>query len=308
MRIKGAIDIVVNPRTPEDVRENLNPTDEYFSIKTRQNLDIRQNGVAIDEYIRMMDRAGIERSLLVASRCGDERWKDSLHYPYERVAELCAKHPDRLSGVAGIDPAMGMRQVRELEHAVKEYGFVSAHFYPHWFDMTADHAYMFPIYSKCIELDIPIMIHVGHNLVYTRDRRLPSVAKPIQFDRISILFPELKLVGIHLGVPWVDEMISMCWKHENVYMAGDAYAPKHWPAQVVHFANSYGKDKFMFATDWPVIDVKRAVDDCMDANYRDESFRKIMRDNAIKVFKLPDQGLATQPAEWAAQVGAKLAD
>ena len=46
----------------------------------------------------------------------------------------------------------------------------------------------------------------------------------------------------------------------------------------------------------------------MDANYRNESFRKIMRDNAIKVFKLPAQGLATQPAEWAAQVGAKLAD
>ena len=45
-------------------------------------------------------------------------------------------------------------------------------------------------------------------------------------------------------------MISCCWKHPNVYMAGDAYAPKHWPASVVHFANTFGQDKFLFGTDF----------------------------------------------------------
>lgn len=308
MAVKGAIDIVVNPRTPEDVRDNLNPTDEHFSKKTRQDLGVRNSGVPIDDYVRMMDRSGIERSLLIASRCGDIRVKDSIHYPYERVAELCAKHPDRLSGVAGIDPMMGMRQLRELEHAVKEFGFVGAHYYPHWFDIAPDHPYIFPVYAKCIELDIPIMIHVGHNLVYTRERRLPSIAKPISFDRIAILYPELRLIGIHLGVPWVDEMISMCWKHENIYMAGDAYAPKHWPPQVINYADSYGSDKFMFATDWPVIDCERAVSDVVHTNYKDHAFRKIMRENALKVFKLPVEGLSRKPKDWSVYAGDRLGD
>ena len=103
------------------------------------------------------------------------------------------------------------------------------------------------------------MMQVGHNLIYSKNRRLPSVGKPIYLDQVAIDFPELKLIGIHIGIPWAEEMISMCWKHENVYTAGDAYAPKYWPEAFVHYANSYGKHKVMFGTDWPVIDPIRAV-------------------------------------------------
>ena len=103
------------------------------------------------------------------------------------------------------------------------------------------------------------MMQVGHNLVYSKERRLPSVGRPILLDQVAIDFPELTLIGIHIGVPWTDEMISMCWKHDNVYTAGDAYAPKHWPPQYVHYANSYGSHKVLFGTDWPVIDPERAV-------------------------------------------------
>jgi len=42
---------------------------------------------------------------------------------------------------------------------------------------------------------------------------------------VAIDFPELKLLGIHIGIPWTDEMISMAWKHENVFIGVDAYAP-----------------------------------------------------------------------------------
>ena len=133
------------------------------------------------------------------------------------------------------------------------------------------------------------MMQVGQNLIYSRSRRLPSVAKPILLDQVAIDFPELRVIGIHLGTPWHNEMIAMCWKHENVYMAGDAYAPKYWPAEVVHYANSYGQDKFMFGTDWPVIGPERAMGEVEQLNFRDSAKRKILRNNAIEVFKLPDE-------------------
>lgn len=300
MGTPGAIDIVVNVRTPEEMQAGLNPTDKVFASQVRQAPEIAQaKGVPIEDYIRKMDRAGIERSLLVAVRCGDRRMSTSMHLPYERVAEICRAHPDRFSGLAGIDPTRGLLQLRELDHAVKELGFVGAHYYPHWFDMPPDHPYVMPINAKCAELGIPIMMQVGHNLVYRRDLRLPSVARPISFDRVAILYPELTLIGIHLGVPWVDEMISMAWKHDNVYFAGDAYAPRHWPPQVVHYADSYGQDKFLFATDWPVIEPERAMTEIDQQGYRPESYRKIMRDNAIRIFNLPSGGLSNRPAEWA---------
>jgi predicted TIM-barrel fold metal-dependent hydrolase len=211
---------------------------------------------------------------------------ESFEVPYERVHEVCSEHPKRFSGLAGIDPFRGMSGLKDLEQAVNEYGFVGAHLYPHWCELPPDHRKYYPYYAKCCELNIPIMMQVGHNLIYSRNRRLPSVARPILLDQVAIDFPELKLIGIHIGIPWTEEMISMCWKHENIYTAGDAYAPKYWPKSFVHYANSYGSHKVMFGTDWPVIDPIRAIEEVDHLNLREESKRLMLRDNAIKVFNL----------------------
>jgi predicted TIM-barrel fold metal-dependent hydrolase len=282
----GAIDIVVNLFTEEEVRLGRDGTDEWFKAQIRMPEEYRK-GVSIDEYLRKMDRAGIERSLLIAVRAGDMRMKHSFEIPYERVAEVCAAHPDRFSGLAGVDPFRGMQGVRELEAAVRDYGFVGAHLYPHWFELAPDHAKYYPYYAKCCELDIPIMMQVGQNLIYVRDRRLPSVGRPICLDRVAIDFPELKLLGIHIGVPWTDEMIAMAWKHENVFIGVDAYGPKHWPPQLVHYLNTYGKHKVLFGTDWPVIDPERSVKEIAELGIREEALPLLMRENALRVFKLP---------------------
>ena len=195
--------------------------------------------------------------------------------------------PIDFSGLAGVDPFRGMQGLRDLEQAVTSLVSSAAHLYPHWCGLAPDHAKYYPYYAKCCELDIPIMMQVGHNLVYSRERRLPSVGRPICLDQVAIDFPELRLIGIHIGIPWTDEMISMCWKHENVYTAGDAYAPKYWPDSFVHYANSYGREKVMFGTDWPVIDPERAVREVEELGLREESKQLLMRDNALRVFKLP---------------------
>ena len=283
--MKGIIDIVVNLFTPQEVEKKQTGLDEDFKEQVRMPKEMR-GGVTIDQYLDKMDLAGIERSLLIAVRAGDIRVPESFEIPYSRVYEICQEHPARFSGLAGIDPFRGMAGLKDLEEAVNDMGFVGAHLYPHWCELPPDHAKYYPYYAKCCELDIPIMMQVGHSLIYSRNRRLPSVGKPIYLDQVAIDFPELKLIGIHIGIPWTEEMISMCWKHENVFTAGDAYAPKYWPEAFVHYANSYGRNKVMFGTDWPVIDPIRAVKEVEDLGFREEAKKLIMRDNALKVFNL----------------------
>ena len=283
--MSGTIDIVVNLYTPQEVKLGQTGLDEDFKEQVRMPKEMR-GGVSVDQYLEKMDTAGIERSLLIAVRAGDIRMPESFEVPYERVQEVCSKNPERFSGLAGIDPFRGMSGLKDLEQAVNEYGFVGAHLYPHWCELPPDHRKYYPYYTKCCELNIPIMMQVGHNLIYSRNRRLPSVARPILLDQVAIDFPELKLIGIHIGIPWTEEMISMCWKHENIYTAGDAYAPKYWPKSFVHYANSYGSHKVMFGTDWPVIDPIRAIKEVDDLNLKEESKKLMLRDNAIKVFNL----------------------
>jgi predicted TIM-barrel fold metal-dependent hydrolase len=287
----GAIDIVCNLFTPEEVRNNQTGLDADFKSQVRMSEELR-NGVPIDTYLAKMDRAGIARSLLIAVRCGDLNVKGSFEIPYQRVADVCARNPERFSGLAGVDPFRGMQGLRDLEAAVRQHGFVGAHLYPHWFGLAPDDAKYYPYYAKCCELDIPIMMQVGQNLVYSRERRLPSVGRPICLDKVAIDFPELKLLGIHIGVPWSDEMIAMAWKHENIFIGVDAYAPKHWPAPLVKYLNSYGRAKVLFGTDWPVIDPERAVREIAEMQLRPETMLALMRENALRVFRLPESGVA----------------
>ena len=280
-----AIDTVCNLFTEYEVSNGQTGLDEHFLEQIRFPAEWRK-GVSIENYIGMKDRAGIDRSLLIAVRAGDQRMRGSFEIPYEQVASVCKKYPDRFSGLAGIDPYRGMDGVRELEHAVRELGFVGAHLYPHWIELAPDHAKYYPYYAKCCELDIPIMMQVGHNLVYSRERRLPSVGRPITLDQVAIDFPELKLIGIHIGIPWTDGMISMAWKHENVYIGSDAYAPKYWPDSFVHYLKTYGQDKVLFGTDWPVISPERAMDEIKQLGISEPVMEKFLHTNAKRIFKL----------------------
>ncbi len=288
----GYIDIVCNLYTPRVVAEGRDGLDSAFKSQVRMPQAIR-GGVTIEDYLNKMDRSGIEHSFLIAVRGGDLRMEGSFEVPYQYVMDVCSEYPDRFAGIAGIDPMRGMKGLKELEIAVTDLGFIGAHWYPHWFNMPPDAAQIYPYYAKCCELDIPIMLQVGQNLVYSRDRRLLSVARPITLDAVACDFPELKLIGIHIGVPWTEEMIAMAWKHENVFIGSDAYAPKHWPREFIHYANTYGKEKVLFGTDWPVIDPERAVSEVTELGFRDESFSLLMRDNARRVFGLANS--ADQP-------------
>ena len=66
--------------------------------------------------------------------------------------------------MAGLDPTMSGV---ELERAVRDLGFIGAHFYPHWFELAPDHARWYPFYAKCVELDIPVQMQVGQSMIYT---------------------------------------------------------------------------------------------------------------------------------------------
>ena len=127
-------------------------------------------------------------------------------------------------------------------------------------------------------------MQVGHCLLYTKDRPLKSVGCPIYLDH-CLDFPELKLVGIHTGWPWVEEMISVSWKHPNVYIGTDAYAPKYWKPELINFINSWGQDKVMFGTDFPIIDFERATRE-VEVLGSEVSKEKLMWKNAARLYGL----------------------
>ncbi|MEC7256705.1 MAG: amidohydrolase family protein, partial [Pseudomonadota bacterium] len=85
---------------------------------------------------------------------------------------------------------------------------------------------------------------------------------------------------------WTDEMIAMAWKHDNVFIGSDAHAPKYWPESFVKYINSYGQDKVIFGTDFPVLDFERTMREIGDLNLRPIPRRKFLRDNVLRIYGL----------------------
>ena len=285
-----AIDGVVNIYNADALARRPNWGQRFFGEKMRASKATVQ-GVELDEMLARMDRAGIERAFLIAAKCGPLGHPSCYHMPPEVVDRAVAAHPDRFLALLGIDPTQGMAAVYELQRAVEEKGYVGAHGYPHWFELPIDHARWYPIYAKCCELDVPIQHQIGQSMIYAPDYPVRSVGHPITMDPVACDFPELRLIGIHVGIPWTDEAIAMAWKHENIYLGSDAHSPKYWPASFTNFINTYGQDKVIFGTDFPVLDFERTRAEIEALELRPGPKRKFLRDNIIQIYKLDRFGI-----------------
>ena len=280
-----AIDAVVNIQTEEALK--YRPKDRQNFYLNKIGVDEKSfNGLTLQEMLHQMDAAGIEKAFLIAPKIGRTGLTGSYSIPYQLVAGAVKDFPDRFYGLAGINPYDGMDGVREFEKAVTEFGFIGAHVYPHWFELAPDHAKYYPFYAKCTELGVPIQMQVGQSLIYASNNPMRSVGQPITIDAVACDFPDLKIIGIHIGIPWHDEMIAMAWKHPNVYIGCDAHAPKYWPKSFIKYINSYGQDKVIFGTDFPVIDFKRALDEIGELGFKSEPLSKLLRYNVEKIYNL----------------------
>jgi predicted TIM-barrel fold metal-dependent hydrolase len=281
-----AIDAVVNIWTEEALRQRPAWGTDFFSGKMNADKSMVSNAISLERMIEMLDEANIGMAFLIAARSGRPGLPGCYHMPYKVVADAVAKYPNRFRALAGIDPYTGMKGVKEFESAVKNDGFIGAHLYPHWFELEPEHRKYYPFYAKCVELDVPIQMQVGQSMVYAPDFPCRSVGRPISLDTVACDFQELKLIGIHVGIPWTDEMIAMAWKHKNVYIGCDAHRPKYWPESFKRYINSQGQDKVIFGTDFPVLPFKRTVEDIDAIGFKPEARRKLMRDNVLRIYNL----------------------
>ena len=276
----SVIDIVINLWTREVTQKYPAKLDPFW--RWAKIYDETKQGIPLQEEIRRMDIAGISKGLLIATTGGKPGSDEFFEKPYTVIQQVVASHPERFKGVIGVNPFQIMNWLKKLDQAVRECGFVGAHIYPHWYGSPPDDRAYYPFYAKCAELSVPIEIQVGHSA----QEFLATVGHPMALDRVAIDFPELKIIGIHTGYPWVEEMIAVAWKHPNVYIGTDAHAPRYWDPSLVRFINGRGQDKVIFGTDWPVIDFQRAVTEIETLGLKETANRKLLFENAVRVFRL----------------------
>lgn len=282
--MSGAIDAWCNFFTDEGIRIVFTENPEVsFMMGDQWGRHDLMVGYEPEQFIEQkMDPAGVERVIVPALQQYLYRDRQLVRVPWESVARVIERFPDRVSGLYGIDPFSGMKGVRELELAVTQYGFVGGHVHPYGFDTPINDARFYPFYAKCAELGVPVELQTGHSAEFMPSRH----GHPLLLDDVAIYFPELKLVGAHQAWPWCEVMVAMAWKHPNVYVAMSGHAPKYWDRSLVHFLNSRGQGKVMWGTDYPLIQHGESLSQVDELGLKPGAKQKLLHDTAVEVFGL----------------------
>jgi predicted TIM-barrel fold metal-dependent hydrolase len=252
-----AIDCLVNVHFGETEQQPtwmLKVRDDYF-----KGPESMFAPVDMSELLDEMDEQGVAKAILM----------DSLVKPSTTARKFVEAKPDRFAlAMGGVNLLRPMPSLRELSAIVNDlpvaYTAVGPSFWGDGQYPPSDAVY-YPLYTKCAELGLPLCINTG-----LPGPPIPGEAQnPIHLDRVCVRFPELKLCMIHGADPWWDIAIRL---------------PKRLPESLLHYMRTRGKDKVIYASDWPVLRMRRVVPEALALDLPAEVLENYLYNNAQKFF------------------------
>lgn len=203
---------------------------------------------------------------------------------HEEIIPFLQKYPDLFVGFAGVDPHKGMDAVYQLENLVKNHGFCGAAIDPMYAQIRSNHERYYPIYAKCCELDIPVIITTG--LSPSSPGVTMDSAAPIYIDAVARDFPMLKIILSHGGYPWVGETIGLAIRNTNVYLELSECEIQPLSNAYIEAANGPLQEKILFASAHPFFHYSDGIALYQKLPFQENVRENIFWKNAAKLLKL----------------------
>jgi len=237
-----------------------------------------------------MDEHGIERMAMI--NYVSKEVFGLMEDVNDFAARYASHNPERFIPFGGIDPPTVKDVAVEMDRLLGDFGLMGIKIHPphQLFRANAyvdqpELAGLATVYEKCIEYDVPVMVHTGTS-IFTGARN--KYGNPLDLDDVVVDFPELKLIIAHGGRPlWMEEALFVLRRSPNAILDVSSIPPKKlldyfpWLERVA--------DRAIFGSDWPgpmVLDVGQNVRDFYALPLSEETKRKVLRDNAQRLFPL----------------------
>lgn len=230
----------------------------------------------VESLLASMDEAGVALSLISgwSSPGGDLISNDEVEAAIDRA-------PARLKGLIGADISEPMEAVREIRRRAKTGKFVGVRIVPWLWGLPPNDRRYYPVYAACIDAGLPFCTQIGHTgpLKSSETGRLLPYLEDVLLD-----FPELVVVGGHVGFPWIDEVATMIRKFRNFHIDTSAYALHRLPEDFVRLMKGEGRDRIMFGTNFPMLTAKRCLEKIDTLGLGESAKDVFLRGNAKRVF------------------------
>jgi len=227
-------------------------------------------------YLREIGSADITHAVMVG------RSTPTVRISNDVVADLARRSDGVLIGVASVDPLELGRDgaVAEAKRAVRELGLRAVNFDVGFYaePMLADDARLLPLYEACEQLGVPAFVMSGPT---TPDL---SFNDPLAVDRLAALFPKLPIVCSHGFYPNIDTILTVAFRHENVFVSPDMYTFAPGGGRYVEAANGYLRDQFLFGSSYPFRPMRQGVEDFRALGLNEASLKAALWGNAARLF------------------------
>lgn len=239
------VDIWVNLITDQGAKEFLGQ-EQFANIPTYLGSS-STDGIGTEAMLDLMDELGVAAGILCTG----------LDRTVEQALDVADEFPGRFLVAAGLtSPERPTRNVRRIRQLAEHPSFSMVRVMPLANQVPITDPRHYPAYSVCEELGIPVGINVGVPGPRVRSR----VQHPELLEDVLIDFPDLVVIGAHMGHPYEELLMNYMRKWPNLYLSCTAYAPQYMDPNLVRFMNSSTyRGRVLWGSDEPWFPMRRSL-------------------------------------------------
>jgi predicted TIM-barrel fold metal-dependent hydrolase len=219
--------------------------------------------------------------------------KEGTRNTNEYVIDLVARYPDAFAGVlAALDVASETQPelVKQGETLLKNPRVKGFKFHPPDQNFYPNDRKYYGLWELLEAGKKPVMFHTGFTVLGANQDGGKGIGldcgRPIHLDTLARDFPKMKIIAAHPGWPWQEELIGVLTHKKNVYVDTSGYLAEQLPELFQRAIRGRLQDKTLFGTDFPYVDVEKALLSVDKLGLSDTVKEKILLSNARSLFGL----------------------
>lgn len=237
-----------------------------------------QPDVSVATMLRIMDRLGIQRAiaapLSLLSGYDEAGWQEGLDAHREsgaRILLYTVFDPTRPESLAFV------------RRTAEEPAVVGIKIHPAFHLCPADDERYRPVWEFAAARRLPMLTHSWCVSDYNPTQKF---AQPALFARYASEFPQVPLILGHSGGRYEGHLAAVALAHDlaNVYLdlAGDCYSL----GLVEYLVAEVGAERILFGSDLTWIDPRTQLGMVLDAEISSSQKARILRENALRLFRM----------------------
>ena len=184
----------------------------------------------------------------------------------KKLSQYVNLHKEKMAGFAVVEPGTDKISTNHLKSIPDKLGLKGAVLYCSACGFHPTHSRAMRFYESAQELGLPVFFH--NAVDPTRTDAVLEYAQPFLLDEVAREFANLKIIIGNMGVPFVEQTLSIVARHKNVYADLTIYPGRVWQTyNMVVAAYEHGvMDKLLFGSGFPSASAGQCIETLLGFN------------------------------------------